>query len=48
VAPIQRWLAGHVHHHGRRLDTIPLIEEATGRVLEIEPFLRYVSPLAGR
>ena len=24
VAPIQRWLAEHVHRHGRRLDTIPL------------------------
>ncbi len=46
VAPIQRWLGEHVHRHGRRLDTIPLIEEATGRALEIEPFLRYVNPLA--
>jgi len=35
-----------VHRHGRRLDTIPLVEQATGRVLEIEPFLRYVRPLA--
>jgi carboxypeptidase Taq len=48
VAPIQRWLAEHVHRHGRRLDTIALIERATGRALEIEPFLRYVSPLAER
>ena len=46
VAPIQRWLAEHVHRYGRRLDTIPLIERATGRGLEIEPFLRYVAPLA--
>jgi carboxypeptidase Taq len=46
VAPIQRWLGEHVHRHGRRLDTIPLIEAVTGRALEIEPFLRYVSPLA--
>jgi carboxypeptidase Taq len=46
VAPIQRWLADRVHRHGRRLDTIPLIEQATGRALEIEPFLRYVTPLA--
>ncbi len=47
VAPIQRWLGEHVHRHGRRLDTIPLVEHATGHALEIEPFLRYVSPLAG-
>ena len=48
VAPIQRWLAEHVHRHGRRLDTIPLVQSATGRGLEIEPFLRYVSPLVER
>jgi carboxypeptidase Taq len=47
VVPIQRWLAERVHCHGRRLDTVPLVEHATGRALEIEPFLRYVSPLAG-
>jgi carboxypeptidase Taq len=48
VAPIQRWLAERVHRHGRRLDTIPLIEKATGRGLETEPFIRYVAPLAER
>jgi carboxypeptidase Taq len=47
VGPIQRWLAEHVHRYGRRLDTTPLVEEATGRALEIEPFLRYVTRLAG-
>jgi carboxypeptidase Taq len=46
VAPIQRWLGEHVHRYGRRMDTIPLLEHATGRALEIEPFLRYVTPLA--
>ena len=48
VSAIQDWLAEHVHRHGRRLDTTALIERATGRALEIEPFLRYVAPLAGR
>jgi len=47
VGEIQRWLAERVHRHGRRLDTIPLVEQATGRALEIDPFLRYVAPLAG-
>lgn len=47
VAAIQRWLGEHVHRYGRRLDTMPLVERATGRPLEIEPFLRYVAPLAG-
>jgi carboxypeptidase Taq len=46
VEPIQRWLGERVHRHGRRLDTMPLVEHATGRALEIEPFLRYVSSLA--
>jgi carboxypeptidase Taq len=46
VAPIQRWLADRVHRHGRRHDTLPLIEQATGRSLEIEPFLRCFSRLA--
>jgi carboxypeptidase Taq len=48
VAPIQRWLGERVHHHGRRLDTIPLLRQVTGRGLQTEPFLRYVAPLAGR
>ena len=47
LAPVQHWLAEHVHRHGRRLDTIPLVESATGQGLEIEPFLRYVAPLVG-
>ncbi len=44
VGPIRDWLGQRVHRYGRRLDTIPLVEEATGRGLEIEPFLRYVEP----
>jgi carboxypeptidase Taq len=47
LAPIQLWLAEHVHRHGRRLDTIPLLERVTGRGLDTAPFLRYVTPLAG-
>jgi carboxypeptidase Taq len=48
VGAIQEWLARNVHRYGRRLDTTPLVEQATGRELEVEPFLRYVGPLAGR
>jgi carboxypeptidase Taq len=48
LARIQSWLGENVHRYGRRLDTIPLLEQATGRGLEIGPFLRYVSPLAER
>ena len=48
VASIQQWLAERVHRHGRRLDTTELVEHASGRALEVEPFLGYVAPLAGR
>ena len=44
---VQLWLGEHVHRHGRRLDTTELVERATGRGLEIAPFMRYVAPLAG-
>jgi carboxypeptidase Taq len=47
VARIQAWLAENVHRHGRRLDTLALVEHATGRGIEIDSFIRYVSPLAG-
>lgn len=48
VGELQAWLAEHVHRFGRRLDTIPLMRRATGEGLSVEPFLRYVAPLAGR
>ena len=47
VGPIKEWLREHVHRHGRRIDTMPLVEQATGQALGIEPFVRYVAPLAG-
>jgi carboxypeptidase Taq len=46
VAPIKLWLAENVHRHGRRMDTVPLVEASTGRGMEVEPFLRYVTPFA--
>jgi len=46
VEPLKAWLAANVHRYGRRLDTVPLVERATGHGLEVEPFLRYVSPFA--
>ena len=43
VGPIKDWLGERVHRHGRRLDTEPLVTQATGSGLEVEPFLRYAS-----
>ena len=42
---IAAWLGEHVHRFGRRLDTEPLLEQATGRRLDAEPFLRHVRAL---
>jgi carboxypeptidase Taq len=46
VATIRAWLAEHVHRHGRRLDTEPLVEAATGTGIDVGPFLRHVTPYA--
>jgi carboxypeptidase Taq len=43
VAPVREWLADHVHRHGRRLDTEPLLERATGRGLDVDPFVRWAA-----
>jgi carboxypeptidase Taq len=48
VAAVRTWLAAHVHRHGRRLDTEPLVETATGRGIDIEPYLRFVAPFVSR
>ena len=46
VGPIKDWLGERVHRHGRRLDTEPLVTQATGSVLEVDPFLRYAGATA--
>lgn len=48
VEPIQRWIGERVHRYGRRVDTMPLVQRATGKPLGIDAFLRYVGQLAGR
>ena len=47
VGAIRTWVAEHVHAHGRRLDTEPLVEAATGRGMDPEPFVRHVGALVG-
>jgi carboxypeptidase Taq len=48
VSGVRTWLADHVHQVGRRLDTEPLVIAATGRGLDVEPFLRHVARVARR
>ena len=43
VTAIAAWLGEKVHRHGRRLDTVPIVEAATGRGLDAEPFLRHLA-----
>jgi carboxypeptidase Taq len=46
VGPIRDWLRERVHRYGRRLDTMPLVEQASGTPLQTAAFLRFVAPLA--
>ena len=43
VGAIRTWLGTKVHRHGRRLDTVPIVESATGRGLDAAPFLRHLA-----
>lgn len=45
VGAIAGWLGDNVHRFGRRLDTEPLLEQATGRGLDAAPFLRHLERL---
>jgi carboxypeptidase Taq len=42
VEAIAAWLGDKVHRHGRRLDTEPIVQSATGRGLDPAPFLRHL------
>jgi carboxypeptidase Taq len=46
VEAIAAWLGDKVHRHGRRLDTEPVVESATGRGLDPAPFLRHLGSRA--
>jgi carboxypeptidase Taq len=46
-AAIRDWLGEMVHQYGRRLDTEPLLVQATGRRLDVEPFVRHVRGIHG-
>lgn len=47
VGEIRDWLGDRVHRHGRRVDTLPLVERVTGGPLLPDAFLRYARGLAG-
>jgi carboxypeptidase Taq len=39
---LRSWLRQNVHHHGRKLMAAEIMERATGKPLEIEPYIRYL------
>jgi carboxypeptidase Taq len=45
LAPVREWLREHVHSHGRRLDTEPLVERATGRGVAADAFIRHATAI---
>lgn len=45
--PLQ-WMKTHIHRHGALLDPLPLIEQASGVSLSIEPLLNYLEEKMAR
>src|SRR4051795_2927912 len=46
VAAVRAWLAAHVPRHRPRPRNEPLVKAATGRGIDVEPYLRFVTPFA--
>jgi carboxypeptidase Taq len=42
LSTLREWLREHVHRHGRKLESAELVERATGRPIEIGPYVRYL------
>jgi carboxypeptidase Taq len=47
LAPLRDWLREHVHRHGRKLESAEMVQRATGRPIEIGPYVRYLSEKYG-
>ena len=43
LRPLRDWLREHVHRHGRKLESAEIVERATGRPIEIGPYVRYLT-----
>jgi carboxypeptidase Taq len=43
LGPLRDWLREHVHRHGRKLEPAEIVARATGRPIEIGPYVRYLS-----
>ncbi|MEM3554984.1 MAG: hypothetical protein QXU79_04140, partial [Candidatus Micrarchaeaceae archaeon] len=39
---LHRWLVENIYRHGRKFMPLELLERATGRPLDLEPYIRYL------
>jgi carboxypeptidase Taq len=42
-APLREWLRENVHRHGRKFSAAEVVERATGRPIEVGPYVRYLT-----
>jgi carboxypeptidase Taq len=42
-APLREWMTTHVHRHGRRYSRDELLVEATGRTLDLAPYITHLT-----
>ena len=40
--PLREWLREHVHRFGRRLTPTEIVERATGRPIEVAPYVKHL------
>jgi carboxypeptidase Taq len=41
--PLREWLRENVHRHGRKFSAAEVVERATGRPIEVGPYVRYLT-----
>ena len=41
--PLREWLREHVHRHGRKFSADEVVERATGRPIEVGPYVSYLT-----
>jgi carboxypeptidase Taq len=46
-APLLGWMREHIHRYGRKFEPDELVQRATGRPLDPEPYLRYLQQKFG-
>ena len=47
LGPLRAWLRENVHRHGRKLTAGQVVERATGRPVEVDPYVDYLTAKFG-